>query len=149
MQTKRKEVSTYDVLSYICSTFDDEDVLDSVPLEAAGNPGAWHAWRTHQRSQGKLPRDTDTAWHPGLNEDGSEKDATSPTGGSATRKPGEWNWEHVWEERVKKGISASLSEPVLYGNAAAADDVIRFLSMEEGDVDAVKDNLKRTLGISA
>lgn len=42
------DVSTYDVLRYMASTFDDEAVLDSILLEAAGNPGAWHAWRTRQ-----------------------------------------------------------------------------------------------------
>ncbi len=51
MQTNRPVVSMYQVLKYIKSTFDKPDVLDSVPLEAAGNPGAWHAWRTHRRKQ--------------------------------------------------------------------------------------------------
>ncbi len=130
MQTRRREVSTYDVLRYIRSTFDDENVLDSVPLEAAGNPGAWHAWRTHQRQLGKVLKDAGSSWHPGRNGGGDQ--GTSPSAernaaaaaGTAVRKPGEWNWEHVWEERVKKGIAASLSEPVLYGNAGATDDVV-------------------------
>jgi hypothetical protein len=101
MQTDVKEISTYDVLQYIRTVFDDEEVLDSVPLEAAGNPGAWHAWRTHRQQKGKLAG-----------------------AGNATRQPGEWNWEGVWEERVKKGIAASLSEPVLFGNAGGADDIV-------------------------
>ena len=101
MQTQQKDISTYDVLRYIRSTFDDEKVLDSVPLEAAGNPGAWHAWGTHRHQ------------------------ATSGAT-SVPRKPGEWNWEGVWEERVKKGIAASLSEPMLFGNASGADDTVRY-----------------------
>lgn len=104
MQTRRRETSTYEVLRYILSTFNDAVVLDSVPLEAAGNPGAWHAWRTHR--------------HPG--------------GGPDARRPGEWNWEGVWEERVRKGIAASLSEPVLYGGAAGADDVVSFCAATNG-----------------
>jgi len=32
----------------------------------------------------------------------------------------------VWEERVKKGIAVSLSEGVLFGNAGAADEVVRL-----------------------
>lgn len=100
MQTQQKDVSTYDVLRYIRSTFDDEDVLDSVPLEAAGNPGAWHAWRTHRHQ------------------------ATSGSASGVPRKPGEWDWEGVWEERVKKGIAASLSDPMLFGNASGADDTV-------------------------
>jgi hypothetical protein len=40
------------------------------------------------------------------------------------RRPGEWNWEGVWEDRVKNGISNSLSEPVMFGGVGAADDVV-------------------------
>ena len=128
LQTRRRDggVSTFAVLRYIRSTFDDEAVLDRVPLEAAGNPGAWHAWRTRQRQLGRGPRGDgpdDEAWHPGLGGD----DAAGAGAGTAVRRPGEWNWEHVWEERVKKGIAASLSEPVLYGNAGGADDVVGAL----------------------
>ncbi|ETS82738.1 hypothetical protein PFICI_04614 [Pestalotiopsis fici W106-1] len=132
--TSRKETSTFEVLGYIRSTFDDEDVLDSIPLEAAGNPGAWHAWRTRQRSNGKVFADND------------HSEDSTPTPAGASKKPGEWNWEGVWEERVKKGIAASLSESVLYGGVGAGEDVIHFLSMEENDIEAVKGNLLRTLG---
>ncbi|KAK4134295.1 UBC-like protein [Trichocladium antarcticum] len=140
-QTTRREVSTYEVLSYIRSTFDDEDVLDAVPLEAAGNPGAWHAWRTHRRlTAGKVlagPR-------PG------EVEVSCPAEGAATtRRPDEWNWEGVWEERVRRGIAASLSEGVLFGNAGWGDEVINFLSMDDADIEAVKSNLLRTLGAGA
>jgi len=109
-------VSTYDVLRYIRSTFDDEAVLNAVPLEAAGNPGAWQAWRTHQRSSGKVFKDDEMA----ILQAGPVQQPEE----IGSRKPGEWNWEHVWEERVKKGIAASLSESVLYGNAGVADDVV-------------------------
>lgn len=100
MDVHKVEISTFEVLSYIRSTFDDETVLDSVPLEAAGNPGAWHAWRTHR------------GYH------------ALPEGDPSARKPGEWNWEGVWEERVKKGITASLSEQVLFGGQGGADDTV-------------------------
>ncbi|KAI8633323.1 ubiquitin-conjugating enzyme [Xylariaceae sp. FL1651] len=133
--TKKKEVSTFSVLRYIRSTFDDEDVLDSIPVEAAGNPGAWHAWRTHRVSNGK---EFATPATP--------SDAKIPmTNPGSERRPGEWNWEGVWEERVEKGISSSLSESVMFGGVGAADDVIRFLNMEEDDVSSIKDNLLRTL----
>lgn len=143
MDVHKVEVSTHEVLSYIRSTFDDESVLDSVPLEAAGNPGAWHAWRTHRGNH------------------------ALPEGEPSARKPGEWNWEGVWEERVKKGITASLSEQVLFGGQGGTDDTvcrlrrhtnlgqvltqlqIRFLSMEDSEVETVKDNLYKTLGESA
>lgn len=118
-------VSTYDVLRYIRSTFDNAAVLDAIPLEAAGNPGAWNAWRTHQRQQAKK---TGSAASPDAAVDAADNaDPTSPPLPPPPRKPGEWNWDHVWEERVKKGISTSLSDPVLFGSAGAADDVVRPL----------------------
>ncbi|KAJ3508342.1 hypothetical protein NM208_g15833 [Fusarium decemcellulare] len=68
---------------------------------------------------------------------------------AAARHPGEWNWDGVWEDRVKKGIASSLSEPVLYGGTNTPDDLIKFLAMEDNDVDSVKENLRRTLGKAA
>ncbi|EFW98401.1 ubiquitin-conjugating enzyme [Grosmannia clavigera kw1407] len=121
-QPRADDVATYDVLRYIRSTFDDATVLDAIPLESAGNPGAWHAWRAHRRQ-------------------------SAPTTAPA-REPGEWNWEHVWEERVKNGINVSVSDAVLYGGTVATDDVIHFLSMDDGDVEAIKANLKRTLDVT-
>lgn len=122
-ETNRNDISTFEVLRYIRSTFDDEDVLDSIPLTAAGNPGAWHAWRTHRMENGKVfPGNSSSA---GNTEETTvtETTATKPPVDSA-RRPGEWNWEGVWEERVKKGIAASLSEPVLFGGVGSTDDVV-------------------------
>ncbi|OBR12427.1 LOW QUALITY PROTEIN: Ubiquitin-conjugating enzyme [Colletotrichum higginsianum IMI 349063] len=186
LDTSRRDVSTYEVLRYIRSTFDDESVLDSVPLEAAGNPGAWHAWRTRQRQAGKVftgdpvPQEReDEETGPGDSAEGKkdqeEKNEENPPAppapetksassefaiarkpisiGSSVaavpRKPGDWNWEGVWEDRVQKGITASLSEAVLYGAASVGgDDLINFLPMEESDVKLTVGNLLRTLGKS-
>ncbi len=189
-QTARRDVSTYEVLRYIRTAFDDEDVLDSVPLEAAGNPGAWHAWRTHRKlaaggaGGGKVSA---AGGQGGSGEhapgEGEETQADAGPGGvvdagagagaapGVTRRPGEWNWEGVWEERVKKGIAVSLSEGVLFGNAGAADEVVRaavnlacpcvfllitdgrvqinFLNMDDAEVEGTKANLLRTLGAAA
>lgn len=132
----RPSPSTYEVLTYLSSAFDSESVLDSIPLEAAGNPGAWHAWRSRQRSKG---RGTDA---PRGEASKPEERGRAPT----PRNPGEWNWEGVWEERVKRGIQTSLSEAVLFGQGHA-DEVINFLNLDEGDAQGVKDNLLRTLGV--
>jgi len=123
---RRRDVSTFEVLRYIRSTFDDEDVLDSVPLEAAGNPGAWHAWRTHRKQVASLGAVTGTATGAGIGAGKALPPEPGAKGGGvgAARKPGEWNWDGVWEERVKRGIATSLSEGVLYGNAVAADEVV-------------------------
>ena len=171
-----RDISIYDVLKYIRSTFDSEETMDSIPLDAAGNPGAWHAWRSHQRKHGKL-RDGEPAADAEVasQEEGqggapSTDRSSQNTGG---RRPGEWNWEGVWEDRVKKNIAMSLSEPVLYGGAATAphDELvslirslesldlrlmvangskqIRFLPLEASEIDSIKENIRRTLGPSA
>ncbi|KAH8656074.1 ubiquitin-conjugating enzyme/RWD-like protein [Tricladium varicosporioides] len=152
------DISTYEVLRYIRSTFDDESVLDSVPLNAAGNPGAWHAWHTHQIKLGKINSLVEikekAAWHDGLSDsDGSlaaSEKYTKSGGGNSTpitaRRPGEWNWDGVWEVRVKKGVDASVSEAVLYG-ASPGDDLIRFLHMDADQIESVKENIRRSLEV--
>jgi hypothetical protein len=156
-------ISVYEVLRYIRSTFDEELVLDKVPLEAAGNPGAWHAWRSHRVKAGAIPptptvpeRMKDkNAGYDGLSEDeesnssggvpeGYQRLAGGTSAPMAARRPGEWNWEGVWEVRVKRGIDASLAEAVLFGNSAG-DDLIRFLHMEGGEVETVMENIRRSL----
>jgi hypothetical protein len=160
--SRGEEISTYAVLRYIRTTFDDDEVLDSIPLEAAGNPGAWHAWRTHRVKIGKINSPTHPV-HPDSksseSSDGSPADCSSksPTpevkqrvasaGTSApmtARRPGEWNWDGVWEVRVKKGIEASIGESALFGKDVG-DELIRFLNMEEGDVQGIKENLARSM----
>ncbi|RYP32364.1 hypothetical protein DL767_005229 [Monosporascus sp. MG133] len=121
-QTSRKKISTFEVLRYIRSTFDDENVLDSIPLSAAGNPGAWHAWRTHRMQNGKVFSDDPSSSDAEDTADTVTTGTKSPA--DSARRPGEWNWEGVWEERVKKAIAASLSEPVLFGGAGPTDDVM-------------------------
>lgn len=136
MQTNRPAVSMYQVLKYIKSTFDKPEVLDSVPLDAAGNPGAWHAWRTHRRKQ--QAKQAESAQQQQQQQQGSDgTPATpSPKKGAAEkrpvsqavpRKPGEWNWDGVWEDRVKKGVASSLSEPVLYGGVTMNDELVRVM----------------------
>ncbi|KAK3502664.1 ubiquitin-conjugating enzyme/RWD-like protein [Neurospora crassa] len=134
----RRDVSTYEVLRYIRSTFDDANVLDSVPLEAAGNPGAWHAWRTHRRQQAANVTSSPTSVKSDPDSNSIKIDETitspppsgtaetsSPTSTSAApKRPDEWDWDGVWQERVRRGIATSLSEPVLFGNAGAADEVV-------------------------
>ncbi|GFP53256.1 hypothetical protein ACSS6W_000750 [Trichoderma asperelloides] len=164
MQTDRKTISTYALLKYIRSTFDKAEVLDAVPLSAAGNPGAWHAWRTHRRKQEKVDDKKmyrlsrlsilsgDTTRETGSDRgDAAESDAKSITSSLATtvREPGEWNWDGVWEDRVKKGVASTLTESVLYGASGISDDMIHFLALEEGTIEAVKGNLRRTLDASA
>lgn len=94
---RRDVVPVSEILDYIRSTFDDELVLDSLPVEVAGNPGAWHAWQAHRRGgpRGQLKR-----------------------GSPQARLPGDWHWDGIWARRVKDEIENSHSEPMLFGGAA-------------------------------
>jgi hypothetical protein len=116
--TTPKHVSVVSILEYMRSTFNEESVLDSVPLEAAANPGAYHAWQAYRAPILQALQPLHSPASPA-----SERSADGPALGR-NRRPGEWNWEGVWEERVKKAIRASLSEPVLFG-AGAGEDIVR------------------------
>lgn len=95
---QRNVVPVSEILDYIRSTFDDEMVLDSVPVEVAGNPGAWHAWQAHRR--GGIGR------------------GQTKRGSPQARLPGDWHWDGIWARRVKDEIENSHSEPMLFGSAA-------------------------------
>ena len=122
-----------DVLQYIRSAFDDATVLDSVPLRAAGNPGAWHAWRSYRSKA--IHDSQDHALASTTPSDGDAKElvntpdqqAGARASSDRKRRPGEWDWDGVWEERARKGIEGSIAEPVLYGNAVAGDDIVGHL----------------------
>ncbi|CAO2655626.1 Nn.00g044290.m01.CDS01 [Neocucurbitaria sp. VM-36] len=128
------------ILEYIRSTFNEESVLDSLPLETAANPGAYHAWRTYRGPI--LQAQQSVSMSPSLGP--TTENAEEPSALGRNRRPGAWNWEGVWEERVGKAIKSSLSEPVLFG-ASAGEDIIRF---REGD-DETMEKVKRQLHVAA
>jgi hypothetical protein len=158
-EAQKEQITTYDILRYVRSTFDEEEVLDSVPLEAAGNPGAWHAWRTHQVKLGKVAPIAEQKGRKTLGSEISDDEGSTGSGSVAegyqslaggtsssmtSRRPGEWNWDGVWEVRVKKGVEASLSEAALYGKDAG-DDLIRFLNMEGPEYETMMENIRRSV----
>lgn len=105
-------VTVHEILDYLRNAFIDEKVLNDIPLEAAANPGAFYAWQSH---------------------DSSVSTASSLVDGrhsSGTRKPGEWNWEGVWEERVKRGIQISQSTSALFGGNVAGDEVVGTIASD-------------------
>ncbi|KAJ5131381.1 uncharacterized protein N7515_007420 [Penicillium bovifimosum] len=125
---RRTVVPVSEILDYIRSTFDDEMVLDSLPLEVAGNPGAWHAWQAHRRggvSRGQLKR-----------------------GSPQARLPGDWHWDGIWARRVKDEIDNSHSEPMLFGSAArgTADEMIRFSRLDDSTMSSVKEKMAAMAG---
>ena len=151
-ETRGKQPSTYDVLRYIRSTFDDEQVMDELPLEAAGNPGAWHAWRTHRaKSSFSSPLENKELARAAGNRPANPSEAvlSTPIGSASmtARRPGEWNWDGVWEMRVKRGIDASIADAALFG-ASAGDDLIRFLNLDTEQVETIQENIRRSLETS-
>lgn len=81
--------------------------MDALPLEAAGNSGAWKAWRAFRRS--------------------SNSNIDTLVSNPSLKQQEEWSWDGVWEERVRKGIDASISESTLYGGGSGGlDDLVGF-----------------------
>ncbi|KAK8196015.1 hypothetical protein M8818_007166 [Zalaria obscura] len=122
-----------EVLFYLRSAFDSEAVLEAIPIEAAGNPGAWHAWQTYKaKSAGQTLYASQPSATAGDHQPDSELqspiDAPRQQPGGAKR-PGEWNWDGVWEERVQKGVQASVSDHVLFGGTGTGNDLISFVKM--------------------
>lgn len=113
-----------ELLQYLRIAFDTEEVLDSIPLDAAANAGAWHAWRSFRakstaKAVASVPRPVGEAKQPSV-----ERSLSPRQQPGGARRPGEWNWQGVWEDRVRKSIQASVSEPVLFGDSK--NDVVSF-----------------------
>ena len=117
-------IGIVDVLNYMKGSFDNETTMDSLPLEAAGNPGAWNAWRAHRKSGRRTSNVSRDAINDGSTQHGLREALDKATPKKA-KLPTEWNWDGVWRERVQKGIDASISSSVLYGSASGADDLVR------------------------
>jgi Ubiquitin-conjugating enzyme len=105
-----------EVLRYLKDVFEDDSLLDNIPIDAAGNPGAWHAWQAYRRKT-----------KPGKQSaEGLRSQSSTPSRGANTQakpKPGGWNWDGVWAERVKKAVNNSLAESTLYGGVDG-DDIV-------------------------
>ncbi|KAL5338474.1 ubiquitin-conjugating enzyme/RWD-like protein [Aspergillus crustosus] len=119
---QRSSVPVLEILDYIRTSFDNETVLDSVPLEAAGNSSAWHAWKAHRKN-------IDTAVI-------SDSKRDKPQ----ARLPGDWNWDGIWIRRVQYEVEASRSDATLFGSAArgAADELIHFNRLDRDTLASVK-----------
>jgi len=100
-----------DVVRYMRSCFEDESIMDSIPLEHCLNPSAWYAWKSHRAGSAN---------------------ATDPSLGTqdGPRDPSEWNWDGVFASRAERVVQGSLSKATLYGNGDDWDETIRFLQVE-------------------
>jgi len=111
------------VLQYLRLVFSAPEIVDGVPLSSAANPSAWHAWRSHRakvlgENRAQSPA---KSLNGDANSDGSLSPRTAQPGGA--RRPGEWNWSGVWEDRVRKVIAASRAEGTLFGGGGTGDVV--------------------------
>ena len=118
---------TVEVLQYLRVVFDTEALLDAVPLEAAANTGAWHAWKSYRSKTSGGRASPATRSSSSANETASDRSTSPRQQPGGARRPGEWNWQGVWEDRVRKCIQASLSENMLYGSEQS--DVVCFSKM--------------------
>ncbi|KAL8695290.1 MAG: hypothetical protein Q9218_000189 [Villophora microphyllina] len=112
--------SALDMLIYVKRAFDDVEFLDHLPAEAAANMGAWKAWRAYRRNawqDSSVEKSLGNA--PGVMKRHNGEPSTQ------RRPPDEWNWNGVWEQRVKKGVDASISDHVLFG-AAGETEIVGF-----------------------
>lgn len=118
---EKSEPHIVEVLHYVRLLFCTPELLDAVPLDAAANPSAWHAWRSYRaRVLGEgLPA---VKGDGGAGREGSAAAAQQQPGGA--RRPGEWNWSGVWEDRVRKVVAASRAEGVLFGGEGG--EVVSF-----------------------
>ncbi|MCJ1249311.1 hypothetical protein MMC30_006534 [Trapelia coarctata] len=140
-----------DVLYYMRRSFEDEALLDNLPLEAASNTGAWSAWVAHRRVTGQEPASALQAGQVG---------SQSQNGESVSRRSqpsSKWNWEGVWSKRVVAIVEASASDPVLFTSSENDEPVsteikklfhsliimlqIHFLDLDEETLQSIKSKL--------
>ncbi|KAL4948321.1 hypothetical protein BDW69DRAFT_95235 [Aspergillus filifer] len=118
----RTSIPVLEILDYIRTSFDSESVLDSVPLEAAGNPSAWHAWKAHRK-------DADNT----VVADDTKRDNPQ------ARAPGDWHWDGIWTRRVEYEIELSRSDATLFGGATRGpDEMIRFGRLDGDALASIK-----------
>ena len=148
--TSSPTVSVFEILDYLRRAFNDESFLNSIPLEAAANPGAYHAWHAYKARKLQLSRAVSpqsgmsSKRSSGLeNISGTMSGDGDGTLGGRGRRPEQWNWEGVWEDRVKRGIQSTMTEQALFGSASAADEMIRFSNLDPEALDIIIAEIKK------
>lgn len=131
---RRSGIAIVDALTYMKRAFDDETILDALPLGSAANSGAWKAWRAYRRSTLLFDGDQKAS----SDQSGLTHTSSSSRTQSTARHPDEWSWDGVWKERVKRGIDASISDQVLFG-AGGGDEIIRFNEIQYDQLSMIKE----------
>ncbi|MCJ1310640.1 hypothetical protein MMC25_004305 [Agyrium rufum] len=147
-QQPGRTVNVKEILKYILSVFEDEALLDSLPLSSACNPGAWHAWRAHKGYKPATARDSPRRDSRPVSVASSHRRTGSMVRAQAmiSKPPTEWNWKGVWADRVSKGIRASISDSVLY-SSREGDDLLNFSDMKEQSVASLYAEIRGSAGL--
>lgn len=129
------------LLSYMKQAFEDASFLDALPLRAAVNTNAWHAWRAHRG----LPKMSSRSISPASAESGR-------TPLSPGKTPGDWNWDGVWESRVRNGMEESISDAALFGSKSnravnASSSHIRFAKNDDQQTCEIQNAMLQAIGI--
>ncbi|OQO06441.1 hypothetical protein B0A48_08224 [Cryoendolithus antarcticus] len=128
------------VLHYLRLIFTAPELLDELLLAGAANPSAWHAWQAHRKRavSNRAQPPAVCSRDEGRSSDAISERSPSPRGSvqqpGGARRPGEWNWNGVWEDRVRRVVTASQSESALYGADSAS--VINFTKRDTSEHDA-------------
>lgn len=109
------------LLHFLRLLFSVPDIIDDVPLSLAANPSAWHAWRSHRAKILGERAQSPAKIGGSAGESGGSEGSVSPRAAQpgGARRPGEWNWSGVWEDRVRKVVAASRAEGTLFGGEGA------------------------------
>lgn len=141
-QDDEQKHSLQSILQYVKRSFEDAEFLDSLPIRAAVNTNAWHAWRFHRG----LPKLGSRSMSPASME-------SSHTPLSPGRAPSDWNWDGVWESRVKNGIEESISDAQLFGTkqnrtANSIPGSIKFAKFDDERVMDVQTAIMKAFGMA-
>lgn len=135
-----RETSTLEVLQYIKASLDDANVLDEIPISAAENQAAWKAW-----SIGEAGRGATGGWDERVR----VTIEASTSEGQLYRAAGKVGDEPVGCFLVGR---VGLGKSQLHRRKWIADlrhgvlnEQIRFVEMDEETVEAVKEEIKRTV----
>ena len=108
-----EEPRSLTLLNHVLSTFTTPSLLDDLPLAYAANASAWHAWRSYR---GLSPSPLD---HTPSDPDRGRSPTSSPSLDGARKPthqtPSTWNWDGVFESRVRFNVESSITESTLFG----------------------------------
>jgi hypothetical protein len=115
------------ILKHLKEAFEDATVLDNIPFSAVGNPSAWHAWRAY--------RGLSTTQRRGRSPSRSQEPERSP---SSPKQMSDWNWDGVWESRVRNLIDASISEAGLFSN----QNLVKFAKIDGSQLKEIRQRMQ-------